>query len=196
MRIGIDFDNTIICYNQVFNKIALEHNLIPETLPYGKNYVRDYLRKIGKENEWIKMQGYVYGKRLNNAEPYDGVKNFILFCQNESIQCFIISHKTKYPYSKDKYNLHDAASVWIDKQNIECPVYFEPTKEDKIRRLNELKCTYFIDDLPEFLCLPGFNSNIIKILFDPQNRYLHSESALYRVNSWQDIFLLIKASIV
>jgi hypothetical protein len=32
MRIGLDFDNTIACYDGVFHAAALERGLIPEAL--------------------------------------------------------------------------------------------------------------------------------------------------------------------
>ncbi len=43
MRIGIDFDNTIACYDGVFHKAAIERGLIPDDLDSSKNAVRDYL---------------------------------------------------------------------------------------------------------------------------------------------------------
>jgi len=80
MKISIDFDNTIICYDRIFNQVGIDLNLIPKDLPEGKNNVRNYLRAVGKENEWIEMQGYVYGQRLGDAEPYEGVKKFTGLC--------------------------------------------------------------------------------------------------------------------
>ena len=35
-KIGIDFDNTIVVYNNLFYKIALEKKLIPAELPKNK----------------------------------------------------------------------------------------------------------------------------------------------------------------
>src|SRR6185437_11131914 len=40
MRIGIDFDNTIACYDGVFHAAALERGLIPKDLARDKNSVR------------------------------------------------------------------------------------------------------------------------------------------------------------
>ncbi|MFH2091029.1 MAG: haloacid dehalogenase-like hydrolase [Pseudomonadota bacterium] len=192
MRIGIDFDNTIICYDKVFNAIGIEQDLLPKDLPYGKHYVREYLRDNGQEAAWTKLQGIVYGERLDQAELYGGVMEFLLFCQAESIPCFIVSHKTQYPYSGDLYDLHASANQWIEGHGLRNPVFFEPTKEDKIRRVNELKCSHFIDDLPEFLLLPGFDKNIFKILFDPEKKYIKSKSGLYHVSSWDQILSMIK----
>jgi hypothetical protein len=192
MCVGIDFDNTIICYDNVFNKTAVDLDLIPKDLAPGKNYVRDYLREINQENKWIWLQGYVYGTKLNNAQLYVGIKSFLKFCNESNIDCFIISHKTKYPYSGDQYDLHRAASDWIQHQNLNIDYFFELTKEDKIKRINTLNCTYFIDDLPEFLSLPGFNENIVKILFDPLQKYNKSDYGHEYVNSWSETLELIK----
>ena len=45
MIVGIDFDNTIVCYDSLFYNIALEKGLIPSNISKSKNSVRDYLRK-------------------------------------------------------------------------------------------------------------------------------------------------------
>ncbi|MBI2360879.1 MAG: hypothetical protein HYV04_18575 [Deltaproteobacteria bacterium] len=81
MRIGIDFDNTIVCYDQMFHRIALERGLIPASLPATKGHVRDMLRRMGREEEWTEMQGQVYGKRLHEAEPFPGVLEFFTLCR-------------------------------------------------------------------------------------------------------------------
>ena len=36
MRIGIDFDNTIVSYDELFYQIAQEKKLIPAELPVNK----------------------------------------------------------------------------------------------------------------------------------------------------------------
>jgi len=36
MRIGVDFDNTVICYDKVFHAAAVEKGLIPGGPPWGK----------------------------------------------------------------------------------------------------------------------------------------------------------------
>jgi hypothetical protein len=46
---GIDFDNTIICYDRLFHQIALEGGLIPRDLPAEKNAGHDYLREQGRK---------------------------------------------------------------------------------------------------------------------------------------------------
>ena len=192
MRVGIDFDNTIICYDTVFNKTGVEKGLLPEGLLEGKGYVKDYLIKVGKEDEWTRLQGYVYGTKLQEAELYVGVKSFLKFCRQHGVECFIISHKTKHPYSGGKYDLHRAASDWIQDQGFNIDYFFELTKEDKIERINTLNCTHFIDDLPEFLALSGFDEKIEKVLFDPLRKYEQLDYAYHYTSSWDEILELIK----
>lgn len=195
MHIGIDFDNTIICYDQVFNTVGVEKGLVPESLETGKGFVRDYLRKMGKEEEWIWLQGYVYGSRLSDAEPYDGFDEFLDYCRASRIECAIISHKTIHPYSGDTYNLHDAAHEWIKARNFGIQTFFELTKENKIKRINELGCSVFVDDLPEFLNLPGFSEDLTRILFDPLHHHDGSRDGIQYATSWKEILLLIKSGI-
>lgn len=195
LRIGIDFDNTIICYDDVFNLVALEQKLIPDDLSRGKGYVRDYLRKMDKEEEWIELQGIVYGSRLSDAYMFEGAAEFFQYCEKQRVDYFIISHKTIHPYSGHPYNLHNAAHRWIEQENIKCGVYFELTKEDKIRRISKLRCTHFIDDLPEFLSLPGFDKGLVKILFDPHKKHNNRmEGAVNVVNSWHNLLYKLKRS--
>jgi hypothetical protein len=54
VRIGIDFDNTIICYDTVFAAVARQRGLVPEGWDGLKSEVRDYLRpRVG----WCRRAG-------------------------------------------------------------------------------------------------------------------------------------------
>ena len=68
MRIGIDFDNTIVCYDEIFHRLAVERGLIGPDAPRGKSMVRDALRRSGREAEWTRLQGEAYGPRIGEAE--------------------------------------------------------------------------------------------------------------------------------
>lgn len=192
MRIGIDFDNTVICYDAVFNRVGVEKGLIPPGLPKGKGFVRDYLREAGREDDWTRLQGEVYGTRLADASLYKGVRGFLNFCGAHQIPCVIVSHKTVYPYLGEKHNLHEAARNFIQTQQLDIESYFEQSKDEKVQRIISLACDVFIDDLPEFLELPGLPGNLRKILFDPLERY-HTDPhhgvnpSLTIVNSWHEI---------
>ena len=61
MRIGIDLDNTLICYENIFKKIAESSGLIPKGWLGDKGALRDLIRQAPDgEQVWQHLQGYVY----------------------------------------------------------------------------------------------------------------------------------------
>jgi hypothetical protein len=204
LLIGIDFDNTIICYDQVFHKIALDAGLIPHDLPVGKNFIRNHLRRESKEDLWTEMQGLVYGDKIIEAESYPGVNDFFAYCKLKNITTCIVSHKTKHPYRGPKYDLHEAGYKWLQlkgfldegKSGMSAEhVYFELTQEEKIQRIVSLKCTHFIDDLPEILMADGIPGNIKKILFDPSEDFQGISEVAHK-RSWIEILEFFKTEVV
>jgi len=197
MKIGIDFDNTIICYHEVFHKLALEKKLISADLPVNKTAVRDYLRNTGKNDLWTELQGYVYGKRMSDAKIFEGVKDFFYALKRNNIPFVIISHKTKFPYKGPEYDLHQQANQWLTDHGFFNPnqigmkedqIFFKLTKQDKLLCIAENKCTHFIDDLPEFLTEKQFPQKVKPILFDPDNNYPTIEN-MVKFAFWKDILL-------
>lgn len=188
MRIGIDFDNTIVCYDDAFHKAAVLQGLIPAEIGKSKGEVRDYLRSVGKESAWTELQGYIYGARMDLATSFPGVADFFSQCHLQKIPAFIVSHKTLIPYLGPPYNLHESAKQWLSKQSFSFspPAHFELTLQEKLARIKTLGCTVFIDDLPELLEEKHFPEGVIKVLFDPNQ--LHSEKFSYlRVTSWKEL---------
>ena len=114
MHIGIDFDNTIVCYDALFHRVCLEKGLITPNIPANKSDVRNYLRRIGKEDAWTEMQGYVYGARMSEASPYPGVIEFVTASLRAGTPVSIISHKTRHPFIGPQYDLHQSARDWLD----------------------------------------------------------------------------------
>ena len=49
MLIGIDLDNTIVCYDGVFERLASELELSGHVASAGKQAIRDYLRQQDSE---------------------------------------------------------------------------------------------------------------------------------------------------
>ncbi len=191
MRIGIDFDNTLVCYDRLFLVLAKERGVLPEGLAGDKTSVRDYLRGIGQENVWTEMQGLAYGARIGEAEAFPGVLDFVRAAVGAGHPVFIVSHKTRQPLAGPACDLHAAARGFLSKCGIteagvrqEC-VFLEPTKEAKLQRIAELQLEVFVDDLPEFLGLPGFPSQTRKLLFQPSGR---TDSGPWEVvGSWAEI---------
>ena len=194
MKIGVDFDNTIVSYDKVFHKVALEQSLIKSNLNISKIAVRDYLRGQGQNNIWTELQGYVYGERMLDADIFSGFINFLTFARKNSIEVSIVSHKTIYPYLGNKYNLHDSAREFISKfltdQNrnlvYKKNIFFELTQESKALRINQESCDFFIDDLPEIFALHNFPKKTKKILFDPDMNHKHFDDGDI-CSSWGNI---------
>lgn len=198
VRIGLDFDNTTVSYDSLFYKVALEQGLIPADVAQTKLAVRDYLRSQGKEQTWIEMQGYVYGARMSEAAFYPGVLDFFSWARANGIPTFIVSHKTRHPFAGPKYDLHEASRAWVTRylHNESTTfiepgaVYFELTKEEKLARITELKCSLYLDDLPEILLAPTFPRGTEPLLFDPEGHHLDTQ--LPRVRSWQQLQKIVE----
>lgn len=174
--LGIDFDNTIVCYDALFHALALERGLIPRDLPATKAQVRDFLRAAGREEEWTRLQGIAYGPRIGDAAPFAGVIDFLRECRARAVPVRIISHKTRAPFLGEPHDLHEAARHWLRRYGvIDAPaaplraadVCLELTKQAKLARIAAVGCTHFVDDLPEFLTDPAFPAGVVRYLWDP-----------------------------
>jgi hypothetical protein len=177
LRIGIDFDNTIVCYDEVFVRLAKADGLIPGDLQGGKAEVRDFLRRLGGgEEKWQRLQGRVYGDQMDSGLLFEGVSRFLARCRwRPDIRVFIVSHKTEFGHFDERgVNLRDVARAWMvrhrffDKDGFALPndaLYFESTLDDKIERIAQLSCTHFIDDLAEVLEDSRFPPATKRILF-------------------------------
>lgn len=195
MLIGVDFDNTIVCYDALFHRVCGERGLIPAEVPVNKTEVRNYLRQTGHEDVWTELQGYVYGARVAEAAPYPGVLEFFRACRTVGLPCRIISHKTRQPFLGEPYDLHAAATNWLELHGFfstteiglaRSHVHFELTKAAKLARIGSVGCTHFVDDLPEFLAEAAFPCGVDRILFDPNQLYV-TTTAVTRVASWPEI---------
>ena len=195
MVVGVDFDNTIVCWDDTFHAAALQRRLIIPDVPKSKAKIRDYLRGQGREEAWIELQGHVYGALTPEAATFPGVADFFMSCRRRGVRTVIISHKTRYPFAGPRYDLHAAARTYLqrpefcasDGMGLSCAdVYFELTKAYKLNRIGEVGCSHFIDDLPEFLTERSFPSDVDRILFDPNMH--HDDSRCYRrATSWMEI---------
>ena len=198
MHVGLDFDNTIVSYDRVFHRVAVEQGLVPPHIPATKNDVRDFLRDEGREHTWIELQGYVYGARYREAVPFPGVTEFFRRCRVQAVPVSIVSHRTRYPFAGRRYDLHQAAHEWLREflgaesvKGTSVSVFLELTKSSKLERIASEECTVFVDDLPEFLAEPGFPPDVERILFDPYDVHELPEPCIQRARSWQEIERMI-----
>lgn len=176
LRIGIDFDNTLIDYDRVFFDAARERGLVPVDLRGSKREVRDAIRLLPDgELSWQRLQGYVYGAGIGGAVMFDGADAFLRRCRTLGIRVYVVSHKTRYSHlDPARIDLRQAALGWMEAQGFFQPdrfgldrenVFFEATRSDKLARIAALDCTHFIDDLEEVFSDPGFPAGIERILF-------------------------------
>ncbi len=193
MHIGIDFDNTIVSYDSLFHRVALEQGLIPPGLAPNKVAVRDHLRQTGREQTWIEMQGEVYGSRMDEAEMYPDFLDFLDWARQAGHGVSIVSHKTRHPFAGPRYDLHQAARHWVgthllagDEPRIaESAIYFELTKQEKLVRIGAIGCDVFIDDLPEILLAELLAPNLRRVLFDPDGNHAPLQDGQFAaVSSW------------
>jgi hypothetical protein len=194
MVIGIDFDNTLAGYDEVFFNHALEMNLIGPQSAKTKKNIRDSVRLLsGGDVLWQKMQAFAYGEGMTQARLYQGAGDFLRTCVQSEAQVYIISHKTEYsPFATT--NLRQAAMDWMADNGFfgaqglglsREQIFFEPTREEKIGRLSGLGCTHFIDDLPEVFLEATFPPRVEKILFAPSDA--SQEGGTHAFKTWTEI---------
>jgi hypothetical protein len=171
MRIGIDFDNTLIDYDRVFVDTAREWGLVSRDFAGSKKAVRDAIRLLPDgEPTWQRLQGYVYGAGIGGAVPFPGAHDFLRRCTREGVTIFIVSHKTRFGhFDPARVDLRKAARGWLSAQGFLETVpadhlYFEDDREHKIARIAALQCTHFIDDLEEIFADPTFPPRVKRIL--------------------------------
>lgn len=156
MRIGIDIDNTIICYNRVFAHVAMSQGFSVQS-DASKNEVKKWFHERDMQQAFTLLQGQVYGKFIYLATLFEGVLAFIDVATRAGCHLFLVSHKTRYPLVGEKCDLHKSArrflidnkviskynNVGVHSNN----VFFEGTLARKINRIAALNLDFFIDDL-------------------------------------------------
>jgi hypothetical protein len=176
--IGIDFDNTIINYDAVLFRLAVERQLIAPSARPSKKCIRDQIRtRPDGDIEWQRLQAVVYGPAISEAVLTDGVADFIRGCHGRGLPVYIVSHKTAYSnLGGSRTSFHDAATHWMRDHGFfeadglalaESHVFYEPTRKQKVARIVALGCTHFIDDLEETFLERTFPSGVTKILYNP-----------------------------
>lgn len=195
MRIGIDFDNTIVCYDQIFYEQGLKNDLISSAVPPTKIAVRKHIREHLGNDKWIFLQSIVYGESIAQAPPYDGFLDFISK-SNGRKEIFIVSHKTLTTTTKPIVNLREAAMSWLDKHGIcdllpDANIYFEDSREAKIDRIKKIDCDAFIDDLLETFAHSDFPIETDRYLFDPNSHHSSVQEANI-IRAWDELGFLLE----
>lgn len=203
IRIGVDFDNTIACYDELMQFIAVNRGYVDHVSGCSKKSLRDSIRSLPDgESKWQKVQAEAYGPKIIDAKLFDGVAQFFARCAELKYQIHIVSHKTEYASADPGgANLREAAIRWmqsnqffdeaglgLDRNN----VHFESTRLKKVGRIASLGLTHFIDDLKETFNEESFPGGVTKILFS-QVDPLASSNGVLTFSSWSEIFGYFKS---
>lgn len=176
LRIGLDFDNTLAGYDEVFAEAAREVGVADGSFRGTKQDVRALCRsRPDGETDWMRLQGLVYGALMPQARLIEGVGAFFARCRRAEADIFIVSHKTEYGhFDEARVNLRDAARAWMnangffDRKRLGLSldhVFFEDDRAAKVARIADLSCSHFVDDLEEVFLEPGFPPDTRSILF-------------------------------
>jgi hypothetical protein len=170
-RIGLDFDNTIVIYDQVFAELGQQAGLLPAGFSGNKDQARAAIRALPDgEAKWTQLQAGVYGPGIRRARLAPGLLPFLAAAHAHGYDLMIVSHKTEFAAADpDGTNLRQAARDWICAQGLagtpaapfqSDSIFFEGTRETKIERIAALRCDCFIDDLEEVFAEPTFPTTI------------------------------------
>ena len=196
--VGIDFDNTVICYDAVFQRLAAEAGLVPADPPRPQKAIREAARRSPEGDlAWQRLQGLAYGPRIQEARPAEGVLAFLARCRAAAVEVHIISHKTETAsVDPTGTNLRDAARRWLADHGFFAagagldPGHFHcgATRPEKVALIRASGCTCFIDDLVETFREETFPAEVQAILYAPGHEPGPADLPdLWVARSWAEI---------
>ena len=168
-RFGFDLDNTIIDYG-----ISVEKYCLNAKIPKQEKItnLRSYLRRIDPSDlKWQEAQSWIYIDGLQYAKLNEGIEDLCVYLLSKNIGVFIVSHKTNK--TQDRFGGRDLFSPvvnWIQHSNIKNffnineNIYFMPTRDAKIQKIEQLDLDWFVDDLLEVLLDKNFPTHTTKYL--------------------------------
>lgn len=201
MRIGLDFDNTIVRYDHVFASEAKKLGMMPLSWGGSKQELRDelLLRPSG-DRLWQTLQGRVYGSGMEQAVMFPGVAFFLMRSRERGDDLFIVSHKTEFGhFDSTGTPLRQVALAWMESNGffeqsrfglVKENVFFTQTRSEKVDQITRLNLDVFIDDLEEVFVEEGFPP-IKKVLFNSKVEGRHHDC---HYNNWSEIGMQILGS--
>ena len=172
--VGIDFDNTLVCYDALFHRCATELGLCDATVAPTRQTVRGAVLARHGNEAWTRLQGIVYGERILEAPPAPGAQAFLLRCKADGVRVCVVSHRTRQPAIGDPHDLHEAGRAWLAHHAFFSRfgldpdlVFYETSQERKVARIATTGCTCFVDDLRACLLRPDFPARVLRVLYLP-----------------------------
>ena len=196
MIIGIDLDNTIINYDETFLKIAIKKKLILKSEIITKELLKKQIIKKSNIEKWKEIQGIAYGKNIFQSRIMNFFLDFLILCKLRNFKIFIISHKTKYGHYDNETLLREKAYKFLLSKKIinsnispinKSHIFFCDTLEDKIVKIKQLKCDFFIDDLKKVLLHKSFPKFTKPIYLDRKSDNFNSKGSIIKFKSWSEI---------
>lgn len=202
MIVGLDLDNTIVCYDEAIKRLADRVEGLPTSTPKTKLGVREFLRQQDREDDWTEFQGALYGPGMTHAEPFPDAIDTIKAIQTAGHSTVIISHRTQYPYLGPRYDLHQSARNWIESKLVvdgvglfeSANIYLNESKDKKVALIGSLECDIFLDDLVDILSHASFPSSVQKLWFAPHQDQSPTDipSDVVMVKQWTELSWLSK----
>jgi len=196
-HVGLDLDNTVISYDEAFGKVGVEIGLLAAS--HGLRTKEDVKARLitpaRGEQDWMRLQGQVYGRHIDSAVLSDGVADCIRDLRRRGARISIISHKTRAAHFDDAVNLWDAARGWLERRGFfsadglgldPADIHFLETRDAKVAMIAAAGCAAFVDDLPEVLHHPAFPTATVGLWYAAERPESDGEGlAAYR--SWAAI---------
>ena len=195
LKIGLDFDNTIINYeNLFFELLKSEHFISADTPLMSKTEVKKYL--IGQDKNdlrWQALQAKAYGENINQATCFEGVFPFIKWAKQQGHQISIVSHKTETSNYDHSVKLRYWATKWMEENKLigvgpqqidPSEIHFVNSVDEKISSITAMKFDLFVDDLPKIIEHHLFPKETLGILFAPSS---FNSNTYLQVSSWPQL---------
>lgn len=153
MKIGFDLDNTIIDYRTSLELLAKEKfNLSLES--YEKAAVKEALTQKGGNDLWREAQSLLYSDYVEKGVIHKELIDLLSRLKDEGHNLIIISHKTKTSNWDKSKNFHQPALKFLESKldlKIFDEVVFSESFDEKVKKICDVECDYFIDDLKEIM---------------------------------------------
>ncbi len=154
--IGFDLDNTIIDYSLSAKQYAQQVG-IQDVFSLGE--LRKILNGIDHAHDaWTRAQSWIYGEGLQFAAIQENLTTQLTRLHDQDFSIFVVSHKTEYgPKSFGSVEFVNLALEWLNSSPLgslltkNVNLFFEETRELKLKRIRNLQLNFFVDDLIEVL---------------------------------------------
>lgn len=160
VNIGVDFDNTIACYDAVYEYL-MESGDYTDVAGIVADATKVEFKKaliwLRGEDAWTELQGRIYGPLIENARPFDGCMDVLETWISAGFKVSVVSHKTRRPILGPSYDLHRYCRDWLASEFMgratagQVAVTFFERKTEKVDHICRSGFDVFVDDLPEIV---------------------------------------------